>query len=472
MKKFRFVVIGGGAAGIVTAMGAAGMGFSVALIEKNRIGGECSWTGCVPSKALLSAAKEARRIGRSSDWGLELGGIVDTAKVMGKVRELTQLTADRAQTKSLLENSGVEIFFGTPRFLSANEVEVNGETLHGRDIIIATGSSPVRPSDIGLEKVKYYTNQEIFSLDTIPPSLAIIGGGPIGIEMAQAFSRLGSRVVVFQSGPRILPKDDAELAGQLAGILRGEGVEIKLNIKVKDVAETSRSIAVNALEADGSMTETTVSALLVAAGRQPNVEGLGLEGIGVDYNSRGIKVNEYLQTTVPHIWACGDSNGKYQFSHIAEVEARLTLQNMLLPIKRKVDYFGAPWTTFTDPELSHVGLTEQEAIAQGLRHRVYRQQLAHIDRAIEEQEDKGLIKIIAGDGGKILGASVLATNSAEMVNEILVHRQAGFGLDKVSSLPHVYPSWGYGLQRAADPWLVDLGKKWFVRFGLEILRKL
>jgi len=471
MKKYRVVVVGGGAAGIVTAMGAASMGFSTALIENNRIGGECSWTGCVPSKALLAAAKEAHRISTADQWGLSVSGTTDTSGVMAKVRDLRQRTAERAQTKSLLEKAGVEVIFGAPRFVSASEIDVEGLRIEGKDIVISTGSAPVHSKGIGLENVKYYTNQEIFEIEAVPESMGIIGGGPIGIEMAQAFQRLGSKVTVFHAGPAILPKDDPELTEQLANILRRQGVEIYLNSRVENITQEGGHITVATSGDTGESRGKTVSVLLVAMGRQANVEGLDLEKIGVKYTPKGIAVNGYLQTTVPHIWACGDCIGKYQFSHIAEVEARQVLQNILLPVKRPVNYAGIPWATFTDPELAHVGLTEREAQEQGIAHQVYRQSMGLIDRAIVEQEDQGMIKIVADPGGKILGAHILATNAAEMLNELVVAVNSGVGLTRISSLPHVYPSWGYAIQRSADHWLMDLGKRWYVKFGLGILRR-
>ncbi len=471
MKKYRIVVIGGGAAGIVTAVGAAGMGFSVALIEKNRIGGECSWTGCVPSKALLAAGKEIHRIRAADKWGVSITGLVDTSAVLAKMRELRQRTAERDQTRSLLEKTGVEIVFGEPHFVSANEIEVDGLQISGRDIVITTGSSPIRSEGIGLENVNYYTNQEIFEIEKIPERLGIIGGGPIGIEMAQAFQRLGSKVTVFHAGPNILPKDDPELTDQLADILRREGVEFVLSSRVQKVEQDGGQVAITAATATGETISKKAAVLLVAIGRQANVEGLGLEKIGVDHNPKGIVVNKYLQTTVPHIWACGDCIGKYQFSHIAEVEARKVLQNILLPIKQSVDYAGIPWATFTDPELAHIGLTQREAEGKGIDHHVYRHSMEVVDRAIVEQEDQGMIKIIADGHGKVLGAGILSTNAAEMLNELALAMSVNAGMTKISSLPHVYPSWGYGLQRLADQWLMDLSKRWYVKFGLDVLRR-
>ncbi len=225
------------------------------------------------------------------------------------------------------------------------------------------------------------------------------------------------------------------------------------------------------MNAAGDKVTAKVSALLVAAGRQANTEGLDLDKIGVTYSPKGIAVNKYLQTTVPHIWACGDCTGQYQFSHIAEVAARKTLQNILLPLQQAVDYYGVPWTTFTDPELAHVGLSERETQEQGISHQVYRQKMELVDRAIVEQEDAGMIKIIADSRGRVLGASILATNAAEMLNELTLAMSAGAGLTRISSLPHVYPSWGYGLQRSADHWLMDLGGRWYVKLGLSLLRR-
>lgn len=472
MKEYKLVVIGGGAAGIVTAMGAAGMGLSVALIEKQKIGGECSWSGCVPSKALLAAAKEVHRIRHASKWGVKVGEAMDVTGVPAKVRELTQRAADRSQTVKQLEAAGVEIYFGTPHFVTANEIDVEGARITGQDIVITTGSSPVRPEGIGLENVKYYTNQEIFAIEAIPASLGIVGGGPIGIEMAQAFGRLGSAVSVFHSGGHILPHDDSELADALTDILRQEGIDIHLDAKVSGTKNVDNKIAIEYIDAKGSTAIKQVDALLVAAGRQANIEGLGLDGIGVKYSAKGIKVDAHLQTAVPHVWACGDCIGKYQFSHIAEVEARIVLQNILLPVNQTPDYAGIPWGTFTDPELAHLGLTEKEAADQGIRYQVYRQPFSLVDRAVVEQEDAGLIKIIASPSGKILGAHILGVGAADLINELMVAKHSGEGLRTLSSLPHIYPSWGYGIQRAIDHWLIEVSKRWYAQFALKALKKM
>jgi pyruvate/2-oxoglutarate dehydrogenase complex dihydrolipoamide dehydrogenase (E3) component len=472
MKHYRIVVLGGGAAGIVTAMGAAGMGISVALIESKRIGGECSWTGCVPSKALLAAAKEVHRIRHAAKWGVAVGAGLDVSGVPAKVRELTQRTADRSQTVKQLKTAGVELYFGEPRFVSKNEVEVDGVLLRGEDIVIATGSSPIRPENIGLETVPYVTNQEIFAMEKIPNSFGVIGGGPIGIEMAQAFGRLGSAVTVFQSEAQILPHDDKELADALTEILRQEGITIHLATRVKKVEKLDGKIWITAEDATGSLSVAEVDALLVSAGRKANIEGLGLAEIGVEHTAAGIKVDKHLQTTVPRIWACGDCNGQYRFSHIAEVEARTVLQNILLPINQEPDYAGIPWGTFTDPELAHLGLTETEAESQGIQYRVYRQPFSLVDRAVVEQEDAGLIKLIAKPNGQLLGAHILGAGASDLLNELIVARHAGVGLKTLSSLPHVYPSWGYGIQRAIDHWLIEVSKRWYAQFVLKALKKL
>lgn len=472
MKTYRLIVIGGGAAGITTAMGAAGMGFSVALIEKNKIGGECSWTGCVPSKALIAAAKTAHKIKTADIWNIKANTEFDASNIMSKVRELVQRTADRSQTVALLKKSGVEIIFGSPQFIDKHTIEVNGEKITAKDFVITTGSSPVVPKRMGLDNVKYYTNQDIFSIDNIPKTMGIIGGGPIGIEMAQAFQRLGSNVTVFESLNTILPHDDQELTKILLDILKDEGIKFRLGEIVKNVRQEGNAIIISTDREDGAIFDTNVEMLLIAAGRKANVEGLELDKIGIKYSSKGIEVNKYLETNVSNIWACGDCIDGFQFSHISELEARTLLQNIFLPLKKTVDYMGAPWATFTDPELAHVGLTEQDARQKNISHKVYRFPLSKLDRAIVEQEDKGMIKIITANNGKILGMSILSTAAGELVNEGLVAMNNNIGFDKLSFLPHIYPSWGYGIQRDADGYLEDLMQLWYMKLGLDILRKI
>lgn len=471
MKEYRVVVIGGGAGGIVTAMGAAGMGMSVALIEQQKIGGECSWSGCVPSKALLAAAKEVYRVQQAEKWGIRVTGEIHVSGVLEKVRELTQRTADRSATVKQLEAAGVKIYIGTPRFITSQEIDIDGTRIRGKDIVLATGSSPSRPTGIGLEETPYITNQEIFNLQEIPSSLGILGGGPIGIEMAQAFQRLGSKVTVFQRGAHILPKDDKELADELTKIMVQEGVAIHLQTKVYKVNKIGEEIQVAARDCKGASFLTNVEVLLVAAGRDANnVKGLDLEKIGVEYNEKGIKVDRYLRTTVPHIWACGDCIGEYQFAHMAEVEGRIVLQNILLPLSQSPDYAGVPWATFTEPELAHLGLTEEEATKQGIEYEVYCQPFSLIDRAIVEQADEGLIKLIVRPNGQILGAHILGSGAGELINELMVAKHGGIGLRTLSSLPHIYPSWGYGIQRGIDHWLIAVSKRWYARLAFKFIR--
>ncbi len=474
MKKYRIIVLGGGAAGIVSAMAAASIGLSVALIEKDKIGGECSWTGCVPSKALLAAAKAVHKIRHASQWNIKFNNecTIDTSDVMSKVRELVQREVDHAQSTKLMKDSGVEIYYGEPTFVSKNEIKVNNEIIYGKDIIIATGSSPVRPKNIGLENIEYYTNQEIFSIDKIPESIGVIGGGAIGIEMAQAFNRLGSKVTLFEAGDSILPRDDKELTAALADILKTEGLEIRTKELVKQVQQHEHQVKIITKTANNTEQERIVDKLLVAIGRKANVENLNLDEIGVKYSSKGIEVNKYLQTNISNIWACGDCIGGYQFSHISEVEARQVIQNILSPIKKSVNYSHGPWATFTDPELAHVGITEQEAINNNITHKVYKFPISKLDRAIVEQEEYGLIKLITTPSGKILGAHILSTSSGELANELLLAMNKNIGILDLSFIPHIYPTWGYGIQRACDDFLKDLSDKWYMQIGLKILKEI
>ncbi len=474
MKKYRIIVLGGGAAGIVSAMAAASIGLPVALIEKDKIGGECSWTGCVPSKALLAAAKTVHKIRHATDWNIKYSSdcTVDTSDVMSKVRELVQREVDHAQSVKLMKDSGVEIYYGEPTFVSKNEIKINDEIIYGKDIIIATGSSPARPKNknIGLENIEYYTNQEIFSIDKIPESIGIIGGGAIGIEMAQAFNRLGSKVTVFEARESILPRDDKELTSVLTDILRSEGIEIRTKEVVKKVQQHDKKVKIITKASDNTEQEIIADKLLVAVGRKANVEGMNLEEAGINYSYKGIEVNKYLRTNISNIWACGDCIGDYQFSHISEVEARQVIQNILSPIKSPVNYANEPWATFTDPELAHIGITEQESINCNIAHKVYKFPLSKLDRAIVEQEEQGLIKIITTPNGKIIGVHILSTNAGELANELLLAMNKNIGLLDLSFIPHIYPTWGYGIQRACDDFLKDFSDKWYMKIGLKILK--
>ncbi|MFU8794486.1 MAG: dihydrolipoyl dehydrogenase family protein [Dethiobacteria bacterium] len=458
-KKFDIIVIGGGAAGLVAAVAAGAFGAKTALIEKEKLGGECSWTGCIPSKTLLAAAELAYKI-RQSTW-LETGFLKENKNllehgVMEHVRSTVVSAAKASKAAALLKRYAVEVIIGSPAFVNNNTINLDQEVYSARHFIICSGSSPAIPDIEGLEP-GYLTNKNIWDLPRVPKSLAIIGGGPIGVEMAQAFNRLGTRVELIQSRDRLLPRDDHELALELGRLLGAEGINIHFNKRVKEVKKTATGWHImDILENDQPL---EADELLLASWRKANLEDLNLKATGVHYNAKGITVNDYMRTSVKNIWAAGDCTGRYQFSHIAEIEAKAAVMNALFPLKRKVNYQGLPWATFTDPELAHLGLTEEECLAKNLKYKIYRQPFSGDDRAITEGSTEGMVKIISSPSGKIFGAHILGPRAGELINELVLARYKRIGLFTLGQSVHVYPTLGLAVQRATDEWFAELADR-------------
>lgn len=455
-KKFDIIVIGGGAAGLVAAVAAGAFGAKTALIEKEKLGGECSWTGCIPSKTLLAAAELAHKL-RQSPWldsGLSKGNKNLPANgAMEHVRSTVLSAAKASKATALLKRYAVEVIIGSPVFVNKNTIHLEQEKYSARHYIICSGSSPAIPDIEGLEP-GYLTNQNIWDLPRVPKSLAIIGGGPIGVEMAQAFNRLGTRVELIQSRDRLLPRDDHELALELGRLLSAEGINIHFNRRVKEVKRTATGWRIRGVLENDKPLEA--DELLLASGRKANLEGLNLKAAGVNFSAGGIRVNDYMRTSVRNIWAAGDCTGRYQFSHIAEIEAKAAVMNALFPLKRKVNYQGIPWATFTDPELAHLGLTEEECLGKSLKHKIYRQPFSGDDRAITEGSTDGMVKIIATPSGKIIGAHILGPRAGELINELVLARYKRIGLFELGQSVHVYPTLGLAVQRATDEWFAEL----------------
>ncbi len=453
---YDLVIVGGGGGGITSAMLAHGLGKKVALIDKKRFGGECTWSGCVPSKSLLHAAhsvwtaKLAGRYGTAPDTASS----VSSQSVMAFVREIVHGIYEDEKPEvfekmgiTALENASV-------RFVDAHTLEASGKKMSAKRFLIATGSSPLVPPIPGLDSVPYYTNENIFSLESLPASLVIMGGGPIGIELAQAMNRLGVTVTVIEMAPAILIREDAELSGMLAGILTREGVRLITGAKVVSVENPARPTVV--YEKNGVQEKVEAEALLVAAGRKPNIEGLELDKINVTADRRGIAVNAYLQTSLPHIYAAGDVVGPYQFSHIANYQAIVATSNALLPFKKRANYDAVPWCTFTAPELARSGLTEKEARDKyGAKVRVYRADYAKLDRARTEQATEGLAKFVCDARGKILGVHILGERAGEVLHEAHAARTLGIPLYRLNDVIHIYPTYSELTRQAARAAYID-----------------
>ncbi len=460
--EYDLMVIGGGAAGLTAAGAAAYFGAKVALVEASKLGGDCTWCGCVPSKTLLKAAKVAHTVRTAEKCGLcNLPLEVDFPGVMQHVCETRERVYEDADAPEIYERLGVDVLSGRARFLEPHVVELHdpdGSTrkLSARKFVLATGSSPVVPPIAGLADTPFLTNETVFSLQELPKRLLVLGAGPIGVEMAQAFRRLGSEVVVVDLVDRILGNDDEELAALLKAQLEQEGVRFELGVQVTRVEKCGAGIRLTGQRGEeGRPVQVEGDALLLAVGRRANVEGLNLEAAGVRYDRTGIPVDERGRTNARHIYACGDVTGRFQFTHFAEHMAKVAVSNAILHVPLKLDSAHITWCTYTDPELAHVGSTEAALRSRGKRYEVYRFPFTKIDRAVTENETTGWIKVFARKlDGKIYGVSILGAHAGEMIGEYALALRHGLTLRNIADTLHPYPTFVLGNRRAADQWYV------------------
>jgi pyruvate/2-oxoglutarate dehydrogenase complex dihydrolipoamide dehydrogenase (E3) component len=459
---YDLIVIGGGAAGFVSAKLAAGLGKKVALIEKGRLGGECTNYGCVPSKTLIRSANSrfhARGIG-------DLTTAAASVAVMDHVRSIVKRVFD-GHGAEVFERLGIRVLFGEPRFLDNHTLDVSGTTLNAKRFIVSTGSSPFIPSIDGIDTVPFLTNDNVWDLDRLPSSMLILGGGPIGTELAQAFARLGTEITIVEMGEQIMIREDKDLRDRLAGRLAGEGVTIRTGTKAVSVARENGKIALTVEDKDRNRGPLMADSILVAVGRKANVDGLGLDQAGVTYSQKGIAVDEQLRTSAPNIYACGDVAGPYQFSHMAEYQARIAAQNAVLPVKRRASYDHYIWCTFTDPELAHAGLTEEEARARlGDRLRVYTWQYGDTDRGKTDGEEFGMAKFLCDDRYRLLGAHILGPRAGELIHEAQILKTFGMPFYKLDSVIHVYPTFTDVVKQPAKLCYIDkVRSTWYVKLA-------
>ncbi|MEO8190452.1 MAG: mercuric reductase [Acidobacteriota bacterium] len=440
---YNLVVIGAGTAGLVTAAGTAGLGGRVALVERGRMGGDCLNTGCVPSKALISSARLIDRIRRSSNLGLNpQAPLFDFERIVARMRECRARLSEQ-DSQARFEGLGVDVYRGEAKFLSPREVQVGDIRLRARNFLIAAGSRAAVPPIEGLESVRYYTNETVFDeLDTAPERLAILGGGPIGCELGQAFAHLGVRVTILQRSPQILEKEDADVAGLLRRCLESSGISVVAGIEVKTARVEGKSVRLS-YGGDGHEDRSGVfDAVLVATGRVPNTDSLGLEAAGVAFTRKGVTVNSHLQTSQPHIYAAGDIVGTFQFTHVADHHARIVVRNVLFPwLKARVEERVIPWCTFTSPEIARVGWNENQARAMGVAYDVFLQPFGEVDRAILESEEIGFAKVLTKKGSdRILGATVVCERAGDVLQEFVVAMKNGIGLKAIGNTIHPYPT--------------------------------
>ncbi|HEC27984.1 MAG TPA: mercuric reductase [Gammaproteobacteria bacterium] len=436
MSKQDLVIIGGGAGGLVVASVAAQLGLKVTLIEKEpKLGGDCLHYGCVPSKTLIHVAKVASLIRRSGEYGLppvELD--VDLAKVNDHVRSVIEHIQHHDDPERF-RSYGCEVIFGAAEFIDPHTVRVNDQEIRGRRFVIATGSRPFIPPIEGLQETGYLTNLELFSMRTLPSRLVVLGGGPIGLEMAQAFNRLGSQVTVVERLPHLLPQEDPEIANALQNALTAEGIEIHTSTSAEGV---SREGDDRVITCSGNL-KLNAEQILVAVGRKPNIESLGLEAAGINFTAKGIVADRRMRTSQRHIYVCGDVCGPYPFTHMAEYQAGIVISNAVFRFPKKTRYRVVPWVTYTDPELARVGLTEQQAREQGMEPTVLRFEFKDIDRALAEVETHGMTKLVTHKG-RILGASILGPHAGELIHEIVLAMQTGTKIGDISATIHAYPT--------------------------------
>jgi len=453
-SRYNLVVIGAGTAGLVTAAGAAGLGARVALVESNLMGGDCLNVGCVPSKAVIRASRAAHAFRMARDFGISGGEkiVIDFGTAMERMRRLRSGMSRHDSAVRFRDELGVDVYFGQGRFSGPNVVEVEGKRLHFAKAAICTGARAAAPPIPGLAEAGYLTNETVFSLTEIPPRLAVIGAGPIGCELAQAFARLGSRVsIVGHRTEHILPREDPDAAGILQKVFEREGIELYLPAEdLKVFLRNGKKVLL--VTSKGRQVEVEVDEILVGVGRAPNVEGLGLDAAGIAYDTRkGVLVNDRLQTSNPRVYSAGDICFPFKFTHTADALARILIANALFMGRQRSSALTVPWCTYTDPEIAHVGLSVHEAEKRGIAVQTLTVPLSEVDRAILDGETEGFARVHLKKGSdRILGATIVARHAGEMLNELSLAITNGLGLSAIGRTIHPYPTQAEALKKLAD----------------------
>jgi pyruvate/2-oxoglutarate dehydrogenase complex dihydrolipoamide dehydrogenase (E3) component len=472
--RYHLVVLGAGTAGLVTAAGAAGLGAKVALIESRLMGGDCLNFGCVPSKAVLRAARAAADAREAAAFGVHAGDVtVDFPAVMERMRRVRAEISAADSAERFARECGVDVFLGRGRFTGERTIDVDGTELRFSRAVIATGARPATLPIEGLDEAGYLTNETVFSLTCLPPRLAVIGAGPIGCELAQAFRQFGSEVTVIEAADGILGREDRDAAQVLQTRMESEGVRFHLGARITLVRRdgAGRRLEVESAAGRG---EIHADEILVAGGRSPNVEGLGLEEAGVRFDrARGVIVDVYLRTANPRIYAAGDVCMAWKFTHAADFAARIAIQNALFSAgpfgRRKLSALTVAWCTYTHPEVAHVGLYEHEARDRGLDAQTFTQEMRHVDRAVTDGDTRGFVRILAGKRtGRILGATVVARNAGDLISEITLAMTQGVPLGKIAGVIHPYPTQADAIRRLGDQFnrtrLTPQIKAWMARY--------
>ena len=453
--KYHLVVVGAGTAGLVTAAIGAALGARVALVERELMGGDCLNVGCVPSKSILAAARgwQAAREAAARFAGPDASGEGDFAAVMERMRRIRAELSPVDGARRFRDELGVDVYLGPARFVRDDAVEVEGARLRFHRAVVATGARAWLPPIEGLDGVACLTNETVFSLTERPDHLAVLGGGPIGCELAQAFARLGTRVTLLAAGDRLLARDDADAAEVVAAALRRDGVEVLTGARV-DSARASENGTVLRYTRGGASAELGASHLLVAVGRAPNVEGMGLEAAGVEFDAKeGVRVDERMRTSNPRVYAIGDVASRFRFTHAADAQARLVVRNALFFGRAKASSLVIPWCTYTSPEVAQVGIGAEEARQRGDAVQTITIPMAEVDRARTDGETEGFVRIHLQAGtDTILGATLVAPHAGELVTQVTQAMTAGIGLGRIGDTIFPYPTAAEALRKAADQW--------------------
>jgi pyruvate/2-oxoglutarate dehydrogenase complex dihydrolipoamide dehydrogenase (E3) component len=450
--RYHLVVIGGGTAGLVTAAGAAGLGARVALIERDLLGGDCLNTGCVPSKTLIRAARAAAELRDAARFGVRSGGVeIDFGAAMARIRQIRARIAPHDSADRFSKELGVDVFFGEGRFTGRDSIEVDGKTLRFRRAVVASGARAARPLIPGLAEAGFLTHENVFSLTERPRRLAVIGGGPIGCELAQAFQRLGCAVSLIHDGDHVLDREDAEAAAIVQRSMARDGVTLILGAKIQRVERLAESRRLQ-VETRQGLHAIEVDEVLVGTGRIPNVEGMGLEQAGIEFDTRaGIHVDDMLRTTNPRVFSAGDVCMNWKFTHAADFAARIVIRNALFFGRGRLSSLTMPWCTHTAPEIAHVGLHEREARERGIEIDSYLRPFSEVDRALADGEEEGFVKIHVKKGtDRIVGATIVAPHAGDMISEISVAMAANLGLGRLANVIHPYPTWSEAIRQLGD----------------------
>jgi pyruvate/2-oxoglutarate dehydrogenase complex dihydrolipoamide dehydrogenase (E3) component len=467
---FDIGIIGAGAAGLTVASGAAQLGAKTLLVEKEKeLGGDCLHFGCVPSKTLIRTSQAYHTMKNSQAFGLPPVKVppVDFTKVKERIRSVIA-TIQKHDSEERFCSLGAKVEFGEPAFTDEHSVRLNGKSVSAKTWVISTGSSPDRPPIEGLDKTPYITNKEIFSLDHLPESMIILGAGPIAIEMAQAFSRLGTKVSVVQRSGQILTREDKDMADEIMHVLASEGVDFHLNTSVLGVRDLGKEGKVVIKDKEGKTVHVRAERILVAMGRDPNIKGLNLEGIGVELDRKGIRVDERMRTSQKHIYGAGDVTGKYQFTHAAGYEGSIVVSNAIFRLPRRANYRFLPWCTYTDPELASIGMNEKAAKEAGIEYSDFTEPFKGNDRSLAEGEMVGKIKMLLDKSEKPIGVQILGPQAGELLSEWVAVLNGKVKLSTLASAVHPYPTLGEINKRVAGSYLFPKIFSDRVRKGLKL----